>query len=146
MHPKYSFPDVLSADRGISCDIASVGTLRMIFQVIYLNVAVYMNCIWDFQSISQAFYIHRHHLPASLRAIYTGVLAIAAPSVAAVSAAETTAPPVTIENFAAPGNKFLQLSHCSSPPQPRCPSLPAQAAFDIPAPSPCPVCSDEDCC
>jgi len=74
MHPKYSFPDVLSADRGISCDIASVGTLRMIFQVIYLNVAVYMNCIWDFQSISPAFCIHRHHLPASLRAIIQGFL------------------------------------------------------------------------
>ena len=137
---------MLSADPGISCDIASVGTLRMIYQVIYLNVAVYTNCIWDFQGVSLPSCIHGHNLATSLRPVLTGILAIAAPSVAAVSAAEAATPPVTIENFAAPGDRFLQLSHCSPPPQPRRPPLPAQAVFDIPAPSTCPACSGGDYC
>ena len=119
VYPKHSMPDILIMEHGKPCDIACVGTLLMIFQVIHLNIIAYTDYLVDFQSISPAFRVYRHHLSASLGAVYAWVLAIAAPVVAAVGAAETAAPTVTIENFAASGSGLTPLSHRASPPRPR---------------------------
>lgn len=119
VYPKHSMPDILPMEHGKPCDIACIGTLLVIFQVIHLNAIAYADCLCDFQSVSPAFRVHWHHLPASLWAIFTGILAIAAPPVTAVGAAETAAPTVTIENFAASGSGLTPLSHRASPPRPR---------------------------
>ena len=118
LYPKHSLPNVLSVEDGKTCDIACVGALFMVFQVIYLKDIFYADCLCDFQGGSPALLVFRRHLPTSLRAVFTRILAIAAPPVATVSTAEAAAPPVAVENLAAPGGGFSQLSHCSSPPRP----------------------------
>lgn len=52
VYPKHSLPDILPMEHGKPCDIACIGTLLVIFQVIHLNIIAYTNCLCDLQSIS----------------------------------------------------------------------------------------------
>lgn len=118
VNPKHSLPDILPIEHGKPCDIACIGTLLVIFQVIDLNIIAYTDCLCDLQGISLPFCVYRQNKPTSLRPVQTWVLTVSAPLVTAVRTAETATPPVTVENLAASGNGLTPLSHRSSPPRP----------------------------